>query len=146
VVEQLFIESSVIAGISFLGSSASGTVDFGSGQAGGNLPGGNGEGFDEAYNIAANPAAPLNGIGRHSQDDVSPQAGQFLLDLDGATFEALLASLRIGVHVTGYDGEGSESFLSTPIPEPGTAAMLGIGLLGLAIVGGRDRTRHTPRR
>lgn len=129
VAEQLFIESSIVSGISFQSSTASGLVDFGTGQAGGNLPGGNTVGFNEAFNIAADNPAPREGIGRHAQDDTSPQGGAFLLSLiGGSSFDDLLLDLRIGVHVIGYDSNGSESFVATVVPEPGTALLLGLGL------------------
>ncbi|TDJ14719.1 MAG: PEP-CTERM sorting domain-containing protein [Deltaproteobacteria bacterium] len=142
-VEQIFIESSLVTAISFLGSTAEGTVAFGTGQAGGNLPGGTNVGFEEAFNIAADNPAPSNGIGRHPQDDVSPQTGAFLLSLTGGDFSLLLADLRIGVHVIGYTSGGSESFVSTPVPEPGTFALLATGLLGLAKLG---RSGRLPKR
>ena len=94
VVKQLFIESSIVSGISFQGSVASGLVAFGTGSSGGNLPGGNSVSFNEAFNIAAANPAPRNGIGRHPQDNVSPQAGAFLLSLTGGSFGELLAELR----------------------------------------------------
>ena len=141
VVEQIFIESSFITAISFQASTATGVVAFGTGQVGGNLPGGAMVGFDEVFNIAADNPAPSNGIGRHPQDDVSPQTGAFLLSLTGGDFSDLLTDLRIGVHVIGYSSGGSESFISTPIPEPGTFALLATGLLGLATAGRRNRLR-----
>jgi|GEM_PF-3732933 len=142
-VKQIFIESSLVTAISFQGSTAAGTVAFGTGQAGGNLPGGTNVGFEEAFNIAADNPAPSNGIGRHPQDDVSPQTGAFLLSLTGGDFSLLLADLRIGVHVIGYTSGGSESFVSTPVPEPGTFALLATGLLGLAKLG---RSGRRPKR
>ncbi len=141
VVEQIFIESSFVTAISFQASTATGVVAFGTGQVGGNLPGGAMVGFDEVFNIAADNPAPSNGIGRHPQDDVSPQTGAFLLSLTGGDFSDLLTDLRIGVHVIGYSSGGSESFISTPIPEPGTFALLATGLLGLATAGRRNRLR-----
>jgi len=141
VVEQIFIESSFVTAISFQASTATGVVAFGTGQVGGNLPGGAMVGFDEVFNIAADNPAPSNGIGRHPQDDVSPQAAEFLLSLTGGDFSDLLTDLRIGVHVIGYSSGGSESFISTPIPEPGTFALLATGLLGLATAGRRNRLR-----
>ncbi len=141
VVEQIFIESSFVTAISFQASTATGVVAFGTGQVGGNLPGGAMVGFDEVFNIAADDPAPSNGIGRHPQDDVSPQTGAFLLSLTGGDFSDLLTDLRIGVHVIGYSSGGSESFISTPIPEPGTFALFATGLLGLATAGRRNRLR-----
>ncbi len=142
-VKQIFIESSFVTAISFQGSTEDGTVVFGTGQAGGNLPGGNNVSFVEAFNIAANSPPPLNGIGFHPQDDFSLQAGEFLLSLTGGDFSLLLADLRIGVHVIGYASGGSESFVSTPVPEPGTFALLATGLLGLAKLG---RSSRLPKR
>ena len=133
VVEQLFIESSIVSGITFQSSTAAGIVVFGSGQSGGTLPGGNMVGFMEAFNISANNPKPRNGIGRHSQDDLSPQAGAFLLELTGGSFDDLLSDLRIGVHVISFDTDGSESFISV-VPEPRTAMLLGLGLLMLCVV------------
>jgi hypothetical protein len=128
VVEQLFIESALVSGISFDSSGGVGVVAFGSGQIGGTLPGGTMVSFLEAFNIMANNPAPRNGIGRHNLDDTSPQSGDFLLSLTGGNFDDLVAELRIGVHVIGYDGDGSESFVSTPLPEPNTLTLIGLGI------------------
>jgi hypothetical protein len=55
----------------------------------------------------------------------------------GGTFADILAELtngdlRIGLHVQGFTGGGSESFVNNPIPEPTTALLFGLGLAGLA--------------
>jgi len=141
VVEQIFIESTLVSGISFVGSVGSGSVAFGTGAAGGTLPGGTGVSFNEAYNIGSSNPKPAKGIGWHPTDKFSPQAGEFLLAFTGGDYSAMLADLRIGVHVIGFSSEGSESFVSIPVPEPGTVSMLATGLLGLAVSRRRRSTR-----
>ena len=55
----------------------------------------------------------------------------------GETFANVVASLgngglNVGLHVQGFQGGGSESFVLTPVPEPETYAMMlaGLGLMG----------------
>jgi len=38
-----------------------------------------------------------------------------------------VGSLRIGIHVQGFDGEGSESFVNTPVPGAVLLGLLGLG-------------------
>jgi len=136
---QVFIESSLVSGISFSGSGGLGIVDFTSDGSPGTLPGGSGVGFVIAVSESADNPQTRNGIGRHSQDDVSPQSGMFLLTLSGGDFNDLLSDLRVGVHVISFESSGSESFLTRPVPEPETAVLVGLGLVGL-LVGSRRRS------
>ena len=131
VVEQLFLESSSATGLAFATSAGVGQVAFGVGAAGGNLPGGNVVGFLSAWNSSANNPKPRWGVGRHPQDDSAPQAAEFRIAHSG-TFEDFLSGLRVGVHVLGYDGGGSESF-TAEVPELGSLSTFLSGFLALAI-------------
>lgn len=129
VATRIFIEGAGLTGGSFL--DGVGIVTFGNAALGGNLPGGNSQGFVSAIHFdAANPG-PRNGIGYHNQDQTVVQLGRFRLNGD-------LSDLRFGVHVTGYANGGSESFITSPIPEPSAAAVFGIGML----IAGRKLRRH----
>lgn len=139
VVEQVFIESSVVSGISFTGSLANGTVAFTADGSPGNLPGGNTVNFVTAASASADPPPPFNGIGFHPTDPFSPQTGQFALALTGDLDP--VNDLRVGVHVIGYTSGGSESFVTRPIPEPGTLLLIGTGLVGLG-AGARRRKKQ----
>jgi hypothetical protein len=132
VVEQVFIESNIVSAISFLGSGGGGTVNFTSDGSPGNLPGGNGVGFVTAVSASADNPKPRHGIGRHNQDNTSPQSSMFLLTLLGGDFHDLLSDMRIGVHVIGFESNGSESFVTEPVPEPSTALLLAFGLAAMA--------------
>ena len=92
------------------------------------LPGGHSLGFTphNTYGIYADPARPKNGL--HYEDYVS-----ILFDLvDGVSFDEVIAdiddqSLGLGIHAQSLPGGASASF--TPIPEPLTLSLLGIGTL-----------------
>lgn len=49
-------------------------------------------------------------------------------------------SLRVGLKVQGFDSGGSEAFINNPVPEPGTLALFGLGLIGLSFWGRRKIT------
>lgn len=61
--------------------------------------------------------------------------GQTLADTEAALLDG---SLRIGMHVQGFDGGGSESFVNEPPPVPAPGALL-LGAMGLGLVGGLRR-------
>jgi hypothetical protein len=66
----------------------------------------------------------------------------------GLTFQDLIdqltsGELRVGLHVIGFDSEGSESFVNRPVPEPASAGLVVGGLLALAL---RARSARRGRR
>jgi hypothetical protein len=103
-------------------------VSFSWGASPSNLPGGNPIGF--SANIAADSNTPTQPMGVNPGEWVNFNfAGSYANLLAGLNGE----QLRIGVHVQGFYGGGSESFVVTPVPEPEIYAMLlaGMGLMGL---------------
>jgi len=115
-------------------------VSFDSGCSPGNLPGGNGisPAFQTTAGFCADSDPPVQPLG------VNP--GEWLkvyFDLQlGKTFADVLADLasgelRIGIHVQGFSGGGSESFVA--VPEPTTLGLLAAGLAALSGSARRSR-------
>jgi len=85
----------------------------------------------EGFLAHSDPSVAFNGVGPGEFVGI-----EFLLQ-GGMTVADVLndladGSLRVGIHVIGYDSSGSESFINIPVPEPGTGLLVGAGLLILA--------------
>ena len=131
VVESLYLESSYLAGLTI--GDTEGT-SFSLGGAPPHLPGAN-QSFEVDLYATADPAPPKNGIGPE-------ESGIFDLVLaDGATPGDLFSDLRVGVHVIAFESGGSESFIAQPVPEPGAAMLIGLGLACTAAAARRSPVR-----
>lgn len=113
-------------------------VSFSWGASPGDLPGGNPISFDSNLGTDSNPPRQPNGV----------NPGEWLNIAFNTQNDAIGAlntgGLLIGIHTQGYQGGGSESLVTTPIPEPETYAMLlaGLGLLGFE-ARRRRKLQHT---
>ncbi|MBI5788228.1 MAG: PEP-CTERM sorting domain-containing protein [Candidatus Schekmanbacteria bacterium] len=96
--------------------------------------------FQTTQNFSAdNDPGAVNGVnpGEAFGIQFNLISGQGFVD----TLEALAnGTLRIGIHVQGFEGGGSESFVNK-VPVPPTAILLGSGLLGLGLLGWRRKKK-----
>ena len=114
-------------------------VDFSLGATPPNLPGANGASpsfvATTAFSSDSDPPVQPNGVNPGEMLSI-------IFDLQGTQNfadvidELTTGALRIGIHVQGFSGGGSESFVNNPVPEPGMALLMG---LGLSILAGRRR-------
>jgi hypothetical protein len=151
---DVYFDDGALLAISSISSSGFTTqpntgVRFSAGAAPGNLPGGNAvsPAFATTAGFSADSDAPVFHYGVQNSDatgewlaiDFALQAGKTYADVLAAlTLPAGGDWLRVGVHVQGFAGGFSESFVSIPvtmIPEPGRFALMlaGIGLIGLGL-------------
>jgi hypothetical protein len=118
-----------------VGSQSSG-VDFSAGASPGDLPAGNDASPDfvatSALTADSNPPAQPNGVNPGEWVQLS------LLLASDKDFLSVLndlssGDLRVGIHVQGFSDGGSESFITTPVPEPEIYAMalVALGVLGM---------------
>jgi hypothetical protein len=143
-------QARVLGSMGSITDSGSG-VSFSQGASPGNLPAGNNIGFTVSPSGAsADSNAPVQPMG------VNP--GEWLTIvwslISGATYADVLAalnlggdqagSLRVGIHVQGFSGGGSETFVNgtpppAPVPVPAAGLLLIGALGGLAAMRGKKR-------
>lgn len=143
-ITDVYFDDGTLLGIASI--SASTGVRFSQGASPPNLPGGNtvSPPFETTAGFLADSDAPAQPNG------VNPAAEWLQIEfnlIDGKTYADTIAALdgpigvgddlRIGIHVQGFQGGGSESFINR-VPDGGvTAALLGLGILGLGLVARR---------
>lgn len=134
-VAEVYFDLSAGMAASFNAGLSSDGVLFSLGAAPGALPGGNTVSFasEVGFDSDGGRGQPVNGI----------NGGEYaVFSITGASLSSMDAgALLAGIHVRSlYDGQ-SEGFVTTPVPEPSTYALMLAGLGALGFVARRRRLR-----
>jgi hypothetical protein len=136
-ITDVYFDDGALLGIASLINTV-GSVEFATGATPPNLPGANfaNPDFQTTAGFSADSDPPVQPMGVNPSETLG-----ILFDLQiGTDFADVLSQLasgelRIGIHVQGFAGGGSESLVN--VPEAGTGVLLGLGLIGM--VGPRRR-------
>jgi hypothetical protein len=144
-IADVYFDDGTLLGIATITNSQG--VQFSQHASPGNLPGGNGIGFQTTAGFSADSDPPVQHNGVNPGEtlsilfDLLPTASfaQTIQALSGGT------ALRVGVHVQGFGNGGAQSFVNDtvaiPVPEASSIAMAlaGIGVLASAMRRRRGR-------
>ena len=145
-ITDIYFDDSGFLSLIMVDDSESG-VDFSPGGSPPNLPGGGSvmPPFEANVDltISANPPPSSNGVNPGESVGVVYELGagvsfDYLIDPLIGGEDGVNEDLRVGIHVQGFDGGGSESFIGVPDPATGLLLATATGLLGMAR---RRRTR-----